>query len=113
MAIDVAQVGRVDAEQQSEVVVADVLEVPVGLVLAWNARLPQRMVTGEPLRRLWQHRLDRLLAGHVGEGQALRGEAHPRATDVLQRQSIAAHAVVGADAAAGAKGKIAPARRGG
>ncbi len=93
--------------------VADVLEVPVGLVLARDARLPQRVVPGEPRGRRRQHFLDRLLAGHVREGEALRGEAHARAAHILQRAPVAADGVVGADAAVGAERQVAPVGRGG
>ena len=81
--VDAAQLGRLEVEQQREVVVAHVLEVPAAAGVARHAGLPTRVVHDEVGRRLGEHLLDRRLVGHVGERQALRGEAHFGAASVL------------------------------
>ena len=99
--VDAAQLGRVDAEQPLQVVVADVVEVPAAADVARHAGLPARVVH-DAVRRPAAG-LERRLVGDVGEGQALGGEADLRPARVLERAPVAADAVVVGDAAVGAE----------
>jgi len=91
-------------------VVADILEVPIRADVAGNARTQHGVLVDG--RGRGRHRLLRRRGPHVGERQALGGEAHARAAGVLERAAVAAHAVVVGDAAIGTERQL-PAARGG
>ena len=109
--VDAPQLARVDVEQQREIVIANVLEVPPAPGVTRHSRLPAGMVDGEAAGRVGEHLLDGALVRHVGEGQALRGEADLGAAGVLQRPAVAADPVVVGHATIGPKRQIASARR--
>ena len=73
---------RIDLEQQPQVVVAHVLEVPARPRVTRHAGLPPRMVDDYAARSV--DRGERLLVGHVREGQALRRELDVRAPGVIE-----------------------------
>ncbi len=71
---------RIDVEEQPQIVIADVVEVPAGpdvpsgAGIAHDAGLPLRVMDG-----------NRDLVGHVGEGQTLRREADLSAPGILRQ----------------------------
>ena len=111
LVVDAAQLRGLHAEEQLEIVVAHVLEVPACADVAWHARLPPRVMSDEVPRRVGEHLLDRRIVGDVGESQALRREAHLGTPGVLERPPVSTDAVVVGDSLRSSKRQLAAAWR--
>ena len=90
---------RVEPEELLQVEVAEVVEVPAGAGVAGDALLPPGVVNERIVRRLGDEGREEILVRHVGEGEALAGEAEAARPGVGQLVAVAADAVVVRDAA--------------
>ena len=87
----------IDAEEQLQVMIADVLEVPSGAAVAGYASLPRGMMGGGYAAARCQA-LEIAVFGNVREAQALRGELHRRMLGVPEWAAVRTDPVVVTDA---------------
>ena len=107
-----AQLDRIDAEEQTQVVIADVLEVPAGAGVARDAGLPAGIVPGRERARRRSTRATPASSGTLANARHSEAKRTPRRARVGERAQVGADAEVVGDAAVGAERQCAAAGRG-